>query len=162
MTPSGDRLAEERRLHHVAGGEAPVSIDDIDQTVSETSVGAGSGLGRRDTLGRSWRTVVAVVGVALAAGTTCATAGSLPIVASTQAATPSATERPSSPPTISSVHFGSERWVTTPQLRRSEAGIAWSLSPKVTVELNYERSALPAMMPRDHDDGFLTRLNLGF
>ena len=163
MTPSGDRLAEERRLHHVVGGEASVSIDDMDQTVSETSVGAGSGLGRRrDTPGRSWRTVVAVVGVALAAGTTCATAGSLPIVASTQAATPSATERPSSPPTISSVHFGSERWVTTPQLRRSEAGIAWSLSPKVKVELNYERSALPPMMPRDHDDGFLTRLNIGF
>ena len=159
MTPSGDRLAEERRLHHVVG-EAPVSIDDMDQTVSETSVGAGSGLGRRDTLGRSWRTVVAVVGVALAAGTTCATAGNLPIVASTQAATPSATERPSSPPPVSSVHFGSERWVTTPQLRRSEAGIAWSLSPKVAVELNYERSALPPMMPRDH--GFLTRLNIGF
>ena len=162
MTPSGHRLAEERRLHHVVGGEAPVSIADMDQTVNETSVGAGSGLGQRDTLGRSWRTLVAVVGVALAAGTTCATAGNLPIVASTQAATPSATERPSSPPTVSSVHFGSERWVTTPQLRRSEAGIAWSLSPKVAVELNYERSALPPMMPRDHDDGFLTRLRIGF
>jgi len=154
-------LAEERRLHHVVGGEAPVSIDDMDQTVSETSVGAGSGLERRDTLGRSWRKVVAVVGIALAAGTIRATAASLPVVASAETSTPSATERPSSPPTVSSVHFGSERWVT-PQLRRSEAGIAWSLSPKVTVELNYERSALPAMMPHDHDDGFLTRLNIGF
>src|SRR5439155_26571938 len=114
----------------------------MDQTVSETSVGAGSRLGPRDTLGRSWRTVVAVVGVALAAGTTCATAGSLPIVASTQAATPSATERPSSPPTISSVHFGSERWVTTPQLRRSESWFAWSLYPKVSSELYYDSSDL--------------------
>ena len=109
-----------------------------------------------------WRKLIMVAGATLAAGTIRATAASLPVVASAETPTPSATERPSSPPTVSSVHFGSERWVTTPQLRRSEAGIAWSLSPKVAVELNYERSALPPMMPRDHDDGFLTRLNIGF
>ena len=178
MTPSRDRLAEERRLHHVVGGEAPVSIDEIDQTVSETSVSAGSGLGRRDTLGRSWRTVVAVVGVALAAGTTCATAGSLPIVASTQAATPSARDgqpspggaaaidsadsfRPPTTPSSSRVQLRGQKW-SAPQLQRSEAGIAWSPRPRVTLELNYERSALGPTMRHDHDDGIFTRLKLGF
>ena len=178
MTPSGDRLAEERRLHHVAGGEAPVSIDEMDQTVSETSVGAGSGFGRRDTLGRSWRTVVAVVGVALAAGTTCATAGSLPVVASTQAATPSARDGQPSPgravaidsadsfpppttPSSSRVQLHGQKW-SAPQLQRSEAGIAWSPRPRVTLELNYERSALGPTMRHDHDDGIFTRLKLGF
>jgi len=179
VTPSGERLAEERRPHHVVGGEAPVSIDDMDQTVSETSVGAGSGLGRRrDTPGRSWRTVVAVVGVALAAGTTCATAGSLPIVASTQAATPSARDgqpspggaaaidsadsfRPPTTPSSSRVQLRGQKW-SAPQLQRSEAGIAWSPRPRVTLELNYERSALGPTMRHDHDDGIFTRLKLGF
>ena len=175
MTPSGERLAEGRHPHHVVGGEAPVSIDDMDQTVSETSVGAGSGLGRRDTLGRSWRTVVAVVGVALAAGTTCATAGSLPIVASTQAATPSASDGQPSPgraaaiesvdslppPSSSRVQLRGQKW-SAPQLQRSEAGIAWSPRPRVTLELNYERSALGPTMRHDHDDGIFTRLELGF
>ncbi len=178
MTPSGERLAEERRPHHVVGGEAPVSIDDMGEAASETSVGAGSGLGRRDSLGRSWRTVVAVVGVALAAGTTCATAGSLPIVASTRAATPSATDGQPSPgraeatdpvasfqaptaPSSSRVQLRAQKW-SAPQLQRSEAGLAWSPRPRVTLELNYERSALGPTMRHDHDDGIFTRLKLGF
>ena len=176
MTPSGDPLAEERRLQRVVGGEA--SIDDMGEAASETSVGAGSGLGRRDSLGRSWRTVVAVVGVALAAGTTCATAGSLPIVASTQAATPSARDgqpspggaaaidsadsfRPPTTPSSSRVQLRGQKW-SAPQLQRSEAGIAWSPRPRVTLELNYERSALGPTMRHDHDDGIFTRLKLGF
>ncbi len=108
-----------------------------------------------------WRKLIMVAGATLAAGAIRATAASLPVVASAETSTPRAMERPSSPPTVSSVRFASERW-GTPQLRRSEAGIAWSLSPKVTVQLNYERSALPPMMPHDHDDGFLTRLNIDF
>jgi len=32
----------------------------------------------------------------------------------------------------------------------------------VTLELNYERSALGPTMRHDHDDGILTRLKLGF
>ena len=162
----------------MVGGETPLSIDDMDQTVSETSVGAGSGLGRRDTLGRSWRTVVVVVGVALAAGTTGATAGSLPIVASTQAATPSARYGQPSPgraatidsadsfsppatPSSSRVQLRGQKW-SAPQLQRSEAGIAWSPRTRVTLELNYERSALGPTMRHDHDDGIFTRLKLGF
>ena len=54
-----------------------------------------------------------------------------------------------------------QKWVA-PQLQRSEAGISWSVSPKVTLELNYERSAMAPTMPHDHDDGFLTRLKLSF
>ena len=32
----------------------------------------------------------------------------------------------------------------------------------VSVQLNYERTAEPPMMSYDHDDGFLTRLRVGF
>jgi len=130
-------------------------------------------------LGRVWRNVTAVVGVALLAGTTYATAASLPLVAGAEAPTPSATEGPPSPhrhaaivsgaltppPTTTSsssrVHLGGQKWVA-PQFQRSEAGITWSPRPKVTLQLNYERSALAPIMRHDHDDGILTRLKLGF
>jgi len=171
VTPSGDGL-EGLRLHHVG------IDDDVDQMVSKTSVGAGPGLCRPDILGRSWRAVVAIVGVALAAGTTCATAASLPIVPSTQAATPGATDGqpsqgrdaatdavPSFPPpkapSSSPVQLRGQKF-SAPHLQRSEAGIAWSPRPRVTLELNYERSALGPTMRQDHDDGIFTRLKLGF
>ena len=118
-----------------------------------------------------------VLGVALAASTTCATAGSLPIVASARAATPSVTDSPPSPrdaaigtfasvappapPSSSRVHLRGQKW-SGPHLQRSEAGIVWSLRPRVTLELNYERSALGPTMRNDHDDGILTRLKFGF
>jgi hypothetical protein len=38
----------------------------------------------------------------------------------------------------------------------------WSLSPKVTLERDYERSAMAPTMPHDHDDDVLTRLKLRF
>ena len=108
-----------------------------------------------------WCTMTALAWVILVTGTTLAPAASLPIVANGEVSTPSAAERPSSPQTARSVQFATEKRVT-PQLQCSEAGITWSLSPRVAFELNYERSALPPMMPRDHDDGFLTHLKIGF
>jgi hypothetical protein len=118
------------------------------------------------------------VGFALVAGTTCATAASLPIVGSTQDATPRATEGqpapggdaainevpPFSPPKAQSsspVQLRGQKF-SAPYLQRSEAGIAWSPRPRVTLELNYERSALGPTMRQDHDDGIFTRLKLGF
>ena len=127
-------------------------------------------------LGRARGTVIALLGSALAAGTTCATAASLPIGASIVSgaadSTTGAAESMSSPvrdapvasitsPAVSRLHLSGEKWVV-PNLQRSETGIAWSFTPKVTLELNYERSAMPPTMPHDHDDGFLTRLKLGF
>lgn len=117
------------------------------------------------------------VGV-LAVGATCATAADLPVLASAKPLPVTAKDRaraprreapvaslalaPPPPATSSSrVRLRGQKWAGR-QLQRSEAGLAWSLSPKVTLELNYERSALAPMMRHDHDDGILTRLKLGF
>src|SRR5207245_11211306 len=115
------------------------------------------------------------LGLALPAGPTVATPASRPIVAGTQAATPSASDGQPSPgrvaaidsavslppPSSSPVQLRGQKW-SAPQLQRSEAGIAWSPRPRVTLELNYERSALGPTMRHDHDDGIFTRLELGF
>jgi len=106
--------------------------------------------------------VIPIMGLALAAGTTCAGAASLPMVASAQAATPAATDSPPPPaPPSSRVRLRGQKWAA-PRFQRSEAGVAWSVRPGVTLELNYERSALGPTMRHDHDDGILTRLKLGF
>ncbi len=121
-----------------------------------------------------WRGLIVVA--VLAAGATRVTAANLPIVAHTGAAGamvgPSLPDRdaafaalslvgPDPVPSASRVHLRGQKYVGR-QLQRSEAGLTWSLSPKVTLELNYERSALAPMMPHDHDNGILTRLKLGF
>ena len=117
---------------------------------------------------------VAVMGLVLAVGAIAAQAGSLriaaPAVSSALTSTPTATDSAPiagqaavSPPAPlwSRLHVGGRKWVA-PQLQRSEAGLSVTLSPKVTLELNYERTAQAPTMPHDHDDGFLTRLKLGF
>lgn len=125
-----------------------------------------------------WRKLIGVVGVALAAGATGVLAATLPAVASADSPTATATDGPclsDREATIAPMAQGSPAPVRSPsrvrfrgqkvvgrQLQRSEAGVVWSLSPKVSLELNYERSALAPMMPNDHDDGFLTRFKLGF
>ncbi|HTC22742.1 MAG TPA: hypothetical protein VK688_00185 [Gemmatimonadales bacterium] len=105
------------------------------------------------------RTILAVVGVALAASTTAVTAASLPLVASARAAT--AIPPPAAPTSSSSVRLSGQKW-SGPHLQRSEAGIAWAVRPRLTLELNYERSALGPTMRNDHDDGILGRLKFGF
>ena len=49
-----------------------------------------------------------------------------------------------------------------PQTKMSEAGITWAVSNRVTLDLSYERTAYPALMPNDHDDGVLTGVKIGF
>ena len=49
-----------------------------------------------------------------------------------------------------------------PQTKTSEAGLAWAVSDRVTLNLTYERTAYAPMMPQDHDDGILTGVKLGF
>jgi hypothetical protein len=126
------------------------------------------------------RNLMAVV-VILAASPTGASAASLQVAASTVSSARTATSRvieiqpiapgpatdaiasPASPTrgVTPRLRIRGQKWVA-PQLQRSEAGLTWSLSPKVTLELNYERSAMAPTMPHDHDDGFLTRLKLSF
>jgi len=54
------------------------------------------------------------------------------------------------------------RKLRSPQTKMSEAGLTWSLSDHLTFNLSYERTAYAPMMPRDHDDGILTGVKLGF
>jgi hypothetical protein len=49
-----------------------------------------------------------------------------------------------------------------PFSKRTEAGVVWSLDSRVSIQLNYERTPQPPLMPFDHDDGILTRLRVGF
>ena len=49
-----------------------------------------------------------------------------------------------------------------PQTKMTEAGISWSLTDRLTLNLSYERTAYAPLMPRDHDDGIVTGVKLGF
>jgi len=49
-----------------------------------------------------------------------------------------------------------------PQIRTSEAGLAWSVSDRLTLRVSYERTAFAPLMARDHDDGIMTGIKLGF
>ena len=52
--------------------------------------------------------------------------------------------------------------IASPQTRMTQAGVKWSLSNHVSLHLSYERTAYAPLMLRDHDDGILTGLRLGF
>ena len=49
-----------------------------------------------------------------------------------------------------------------PQTRMSQAGVTWSVTNRVSLLLSYERTAYGPTMARDHDDGILTGVKLGF
>jgi hypothetical protein len=49
-----------------------------------------------------------------------------------------------------------------PQTRMSQAGVTWSVSDSVKLQLSYERTGYAPTMARDHDDGILTGVRLGF
>ncbi|HJQ85425.1 MAG TPA: hypothetical protein VKA21_15165 [Candidatus Binatia bacterium] len=49
-----------------------------------------------------------------------------------------------------------------PQTRMSQAGVTWSLNDRLSLQLSYERTAYAPTMSRDHDDGILTGLKVGF
>ena len=40
--------------------------------------------------------------------------------------------------------------------------MSWAFDSRVSIQLNYQRTAQPPTMSFDHDDGFLTRLLVGF
>ena len=52
--------------------------------------------------------------------------------------------------------------VRAPQTKMSEAGITFSFSKRVTLNLSYERTAYAPLMRHDHDDGILTGVKIGF
>jgi len=55
-----------------------------------------------------------------------------------------------------------QKYSDAPFASRTEAGVQWTLDPRVSIELDYERTTQPPLMPFDHDNGFLTRLRVGF
>jgi hypothetical protein len=110
-----------------------------------------------------WRTFVAAAGVVSMVGTTAALGapeGPCPpdraawVASAPEAAAADAAES-------SRLHLRGQKVAARP-VNRAEAGVSWSLSPKVALELNYARNAFPPMFANDHDDGLMTRLKLGF
>jgi hypothetical protein len=49
-----------------------------------------------------------------------------------------------------------------PQTRMTEAGVTWAVSDRLSFHLSYERTAFAPVMSKDHDDGILTGLKVGF
>jgi len=49
-----------------------------------------------------------------------------------------------------------------PQTRMTQAGVVWSVSDRLSLHLSYERTAFAPVMSKDHDDGILTGLKVGF
>ena len=72
---------------------------------------------------------------------------------------------PPPPPPIaqepSRLHLAGQKY-KAPQTRMSQAGVTWSLSDHVSLQLNYERTAYAPTMAKDHDDGILTGVKFGF
>jgi hypothetical protein len=54
------------------------------------------------------------------------------------------------------------RKLQAPQTKMSEAGVTWSVNKHVTLNLSYERTGYAPVMSRDHDDGILTGVKVGF
>jgi hypothetical protein len=109
-----------------------------------------------------WRKSVAVAGVVFALGATQAMAvGEGPCPPDRAAWVASTGDEPVEADAPSRLHLRGQKVAARP-LNRSEAGVSWSLSPKIAVELNYARNAFPPMFANDHDDGLITRLKLGF
>lgn len=54
------------------------------------------------------------------------------------------------------------RKYAAPQTRMTEAGLTWSVSERLSLHLSYERTAFAPIMSKDHDDGILTGLKVGF
>jgi hypothetical protein len=63
---------------------------------------------------------------------------------------------------VSSFSLKGQKYSDAPFAKRTEAGVQWAVDPHVSIEFNYERTAQAPLMPFDHDDGFLTRLRVGF
>jgi hypothetical protein len=73
------------------------------------------------------------------------------------------TAAPPPPPAPLVPSLGVEgRKLRSPQTKMSEAGLTWSVSDHVTLNLTYERTAYAPTMLHDHDDGILTGVKVGF
>ena len=56
---------------------------------------------------------------------------------------------------------GTKYWA--PEAKRAEAGVSWSVNETVSILFNYERTSYGGRtIPRDEDNGVLTRLKLAF
>jgi hypothetical protein len=106
--------------------------------------------------------VIAVAGLVFALGATQAVAADEGPCPPDRAAWMASTlDDPVEAGAPSRLHVRGQKVAARP-LNRSEAGVSWSLSPKIALELNYARNAFPPMFANDHDDGLITRLKLGF
>ena len=65
------------------------------------------------------------------------------------------------PPAAGRLHLIGQKYLA-PQTRMTEAGITWSISRRVSLELSYERTGYAPTMPFDHDNGVMTGVKFGF
>jgi hypothetical protein len=90
------------------------------------------------------------------------------VVASTEIpltlpAPPALVVLPPPAPARASSRFGVVgRKYAAPQTKMSEAGVTLALTDRLSLHLSYERTAFAPTMSRDHDDGILTGLKVGF
>jgi hypothetical protein len=110
--------------------------------------------------------VIAAVGVALAGGSAAGRprrhrAPALRLVL--PARPPFLLPAPPPPPSAAPprLHLSGQK-ITTRQTRMAQAGVVWTLSDRLSLQLSYERTGFAPLMPRDHDDGVLTGVKLGF
>jgi len=70
---------------------------------------------------------------------------------------------PPPPPAQATSRFGvvGQKYAA-PQTRMSQAGVLYSVSKHLSLQLSYERTAYAPLMPQDHDNGILTGLRVGF
>jgi hypothetical protein len=71
---------------------------------------------------------------------------------------PAAKEPPAAP---SRLRLSGQKTEVKPA-SRTEAGMLWALNDHLSLQLNFARTSMPPTRPQDHEDGFLTRLRLGF
>lgn len=68
---------------------------------------------------------------------------------------------PAAPELQRRLHLNGQKYAS-PVGRRTEAGVVWSLDSRVSIQLNYARTAQVPMMSYANDNGILARLRFGF
>ena len=101
-----------------------------------------------------WIRVFVLAGLVAGGLATCAAAEGLPADVT----------RPAPPPRARALRqLGvAGQKTAAPQTRMSEARITWSLSPRISFHLGYERTAYGPTMAHDHDDGVVSGFRVGF
>jgi hypothetical protein len=64
-------------------------------------------------------------------------------------------------PVAGRLGFTGEKY-RAPQTQMSQAGLTWSVTKRLLLQLTYERTGYAPMMSFDHDNGIMTGIKFGF